>query len=136
MKIYEYLENYFRKKKLESKELKKIPQNYYLDLNELDYRKYMDTKKEEGVFVTFLFFKGISRMFFWMFLFYVISDFMNYSTITELLIKLIYPLLQASLLFILVGMVVDMMYEIFHMKERNNYKLLFYKRLKRYKKNG
>jgi|AntAceMinimDraft_18_1070375.scaffolds.fasta_scaffold19801_5 hypothetical protein len=136
MKIYESLENYFRKKKLESKELKKIPNNFKLDLNELDYQKYKDTEPiEEGSYTIWVF-KSICKMFFWMFIFYAISDFMDYSVITTLLIRLFFPLFLFSLYFIIIGILADIVKEIYNVVKEKNHKLFFYQRLKRYKKNG
>jgi len=135
MKLYESLENYFRKKKLEEKEIMKIPLNFELDLNELDYQKYKDTKPQEAYSFTWWLFKAFCSLIVSVFILYAISDFMNYSIITTLIKDLI-PLLGECLIIILVAtLTLDLMYFFIYIGKINKHKLFFYKRLKKYEKN-
>lgn len=127
------LENYFKQKKLEGQNLKKIKKDFYLDLNELDYKKYWDSFPENPyIFISLL--RRIASIWFMGFLFYVICDFMNYSIIIELLIKPLYTFYQVSLVFLFIGFFIDLIQVISIDRNVNKHKLLFYNRLKKYKK--
>ncbi len=120
------------------KELRKIPKDYWLDLNDLDYKKFHDSfPKSREYSLSIIFINIIFRMIGGVFLLYVICDFMNYEFIklnilkASILLTDIFGLIIVILIFLFVFDIIDY----FGLRSRRKRQALaFYKRLKKYKK--
>ena len=135
MNIYEELEKYFKKKKLESKEIKKIPKDFHLDLNELDYQKYKDTKPREYPSIMFSACIGYIKFMLGIFIMYAISDFMDYSLVKNLLLELWNSGIFVNIfIFIFAGgFLLDLLLILMPENSTSKHKLFWYNKLKKYK---
>ncbi len=120
------------------RELKKVPKIYWLDLNDLDYKKFRDSfpkSIENSLSINFGSF--IFRMIGGVFLLYVICDFMNYEFIklnilkASILLTDIFGLIILMLIFLFVFDILNLMAL---RSRRKKHWLAFYKRLQKYKK--
>ncbi len=120
------------------RELKKVPKRYWLDLNDLDYKKFRDSfpkSIENSLSINFGYF--IFRMIGGVFLLYVICDFMNYEFIklnilkASILLTDIFGLIILTLIFLFIFDILNLMAL---RSKRKKHWLAFYKRLQKYKK--
>lgn len=137
--IYEILSDIFKKKSEERKELKKIPRYFWLNLNYEDYIKFKDSyPKNNELCLSFLYLRILFKSVFYLFILYIIGDFMDYEKLILLItggLKILghIPLTFWAICF-LIFLFVDLLNEEAVKNSRNKHALTFYKRSLKKKK--
>lgn len=137
--IFHQLGDSFNNISQRNKEFKKIPGNFWMDLNDLDYRKFHNTyPKRDNTLLSLIFIHQIATIIGGGFFLYVIADFMDYEIINLILIKIILnflPVLTGFIFFmLLVCCFIDLIFDARLATARKRCYIAFYKRLKTYKK--
>lgn len=136
--IFHKIGNKFHEKAKRDEEIKQIPKDFWMDLNELDFKKYEASRPHNNYLcLNREYMCYVSKLIMYGFLFYVIVDFMNYAVAQTVVLNIARILLRYSpvlLLFLLMFFIVDFIDESLTRDRRNNHDLVFYRRLQKYKK--
>jgi hypothetical protein len=136
--IFDKLSIWWNEKKKEDKELKKIPNDFWLDLNDSDFMKYESSiPNNKNYLYSFSFLFTYMKFIFYGFLLYVISDFMDYYFIKLILLKLniiVFSSWELVITIFFALLLVDLLFDVTMSRDRTKHKLTFYRRLKKYKK--
>lgn len=136
--IFDRLSVWWNNHKQENKELKQIHNTFWLDLNDLDFKKYeasLPKYKEYFYSVSFLF--AYIKILIYGFITYIIFDFMAYESLKLMLLNIAVILSSLGNLIVIVLLILIML-DMLHLRGIENmrikHKLTFYRRLKKYKK--
>ncbi len=136
--IFDKLSVLWNNKKKDIKELNNIPNDYWMDLNDLDFKKYESSiQKSDSSFFSLSFIFTYFKIMLYGFLFYAICDFMDYEFMKLALIDigvLILTLTRTIILLFMLFLFCDILDRLILITKKNKHKLTFYRKLKEYKK--
>ena len=135
--IFYKLGKWWDKVQLKQKKFKKIPRDFWMDLNDSDFEKYVSSfPKSNGMSYTLLWISGVWKIAVSSFLLYVIADFMNYEVLLEVLRLFGSILLHGSSIITLsfvMFLFIDLINSHYLQEARKKHRLMFSTRVKKKK---
>lgn len=132
--IFDKLSNWYNNYRKEQEEIKKIPRDFWIDLDSGDYQKYKDSIPRYGSLVSIGVLLLWVKIWLFGFLFYVICDFMDYIIIQKYLIDVGLIMVNVNgflfnCMLIILSMEIVLILIVSDKKEKH--RLKFYKRVKK-----